>query len=131
MLLSLRDRLQYGAAVLNSLEARRLRTGNPTLHQTVEHNIIARELEELAEEWKRKPNALQLERWSPVAMKKEPAIHYTETRTTALCGARCFPTRLLWLTDLKTKVTCQLCARVYFRRSLRPKSTRLTKSSTC
>jgi hypothetical protein len=55
MPLLLRDRLQYGAAVLKSLEARRLRTGNPALHQAVEHNIIARELEELAEEWKRNP----------------------------------------------------------------------------
>ncbi len=55
MPLSLWDRLQYSAAVLNSLEARRLRTGNPALHRAVEHNIIARELEELAEEWKRNP----------------------------------------------------------------------------
>jgi hypothetical protein len=55
MPLLLRDRLQHGAAVLQSLEARRLRTGNPALHEAVEHEIIARELEELAEEWKRNP----------------------------------------------------------------------------
>lgn len=55
MPLSLHDRLQYGAAVLKSLEARRIRTGNPVLHQQVEINIISRELDELAEEWKHNP----------------------------------------------------------------------------
>jgi hypothetical protein len=47
--------LQYGAAVLRSLETRWLRTGNPVLYQPVEYKIIARELEELAEEWERNP----------------------------------------------------------------------------
>ncbi|MGH9583623.1 MAG: hypothetical protein ACRD4O_11865, partial [Bryobacteraceae bacterium] len=47
----LHDRLQYGAAVLKSLEARRIRTGNPNLHQQVEHKIVSRELEELGKEW--------------------------------------------------------------------------------
>lgn len=49
------DRLQYGTAVLSSLEARRARTGNPDLHQQVERNIIDRELQELAEEWRQNP----------------------------------------------------------------------------
>lgn len=55
MPLSLQDRLQYEAAVLTSLETRRIMTGNPVLHQSVEENIISRELEELAEEWRRNP----------------------------------------------------------------------------
>jgi len=49
------DRLQYGAAVLKALDARRMRTGNPVLHQQVGRNIIDRELQELAEEWRRNP----------------------------------------------------------------------------
>lgn len=63
MPLSLHDRLQYGAAVLKSLEAWRIRTGNPNLHKQVEHKIVSRELEELGKEWRQKlppPNAKQL-----------------------------------------------------------------------
>jgi hypothetical protein len=52
---SLRDRLQCGAAILDSLAAGRLRTGNPALHLDIERRIIARELAELAEEWSRNP----------------------------------------------------------------------------
>jgi len=55
MPVSLEDRLQYGAAVLRSLEARRIITKNPALHDTAEQKIISRELEELAEEWRRNP----------------------------------------------------------------------------
>jgi len=49
------DRLQYSTAVLSSLEARRIRTGNPELHRQVERNIIDRELQELADEWRQNP----------------------------------------------------------------------------
>jgi hypothetical protein len=52
---SLRGRLQCEAAILDSLTARRLRTGDPALHLDVERRIIARELAELAEEWSRNP----------------------------------------------------------------------------
>jgi hypothetical protein len=55
MPLSIQDRLQYEAAVLRSLEARRITTGTSALHQSVERNIISRELEELADEWRRNP----------------------------------------------------------------------------
>ncbi len=55
MPLSVEDRLQYGAAVLRSLEARRIITKNPAWHESVEEKIISRELEELAEEWRRNP----------------------------------------------------------------------------
>lgn len=55
MPLSVQDRLQYEAAVLRSLEARRIITGNLALHRSVEENIISRELEELADEWRRNP----------------------------------------------------------------------------
>jgi hypothetical protein len=59
MPLSVQDRLQYEAAVLRSLEARRIITGNSALHQSVEENIISRELQELAEEWRRNPPAAE------------------------------------------------------------------------
>jgi hypothetical protein len=52
---SLRDRLQCGAAILDSLTTRRLRIGNPALHLDIERRIIARELAELADEWSRNP----------------------------------------------------------------------------
>jgi hypothetical protein len=49
------DRLQYSFAVLRSLDARRTRTGDPYLHQQLEKKLIARELEELAQEWTQNP----------------------------------------------------------------------------
>ena len=59
MPLSVQDRLQYEAAVLRSLEARRIITGNLALHRSVEENIISRELEELADEWRRNPPPME------------------------------------------------------------------------
>ena len=48
---SICDRLQYEAAILSSLAARRRKTGNANLHRGVEDRIIGRELAELAKEW--------------------------------------------------------------------------------
>ncbi len=55
MSLDIHDRLQCSFAVLRSLEARRARTGDPYLHQQLEEKLIARELEELANEWTQNP----------------------------------------------------------------------------
>lgn len=55
MPIALHERLQCGAAVLQSLDARRARINDPVLHQQLELNIISRELEELAQEWRSNP----------------------------------------------------------------------------
>ena len=55
MPLLLHDRLQCSFAALRSLEARRIRSGNPNLHQQLERKLITRELEELAREWAQNP----------------------------------------------------------------------------
>ncbi len=48
---SIFDRLQYEAAILCSLAARRRKTGNANLHRGVEDRIVGRDLAELAREW--------------------------------------------------------------------------------
>jgi hypothetical protein len=45
MSVSLYERLQLGAAILNARENRRARTGNDMLHRDLEQRIIQRELD--------------------------------------------------------------------------------------
>ena len=50
MPVSLYERLQLGAAILNALENRRARTRNDMLHRDLEQRIIQRELDDLERE---------------------------------------------------------------------------------
>jgi len=52
MSISVAERLQLGAAILNALKNRRARTGNDMLHRDLERKIIQRELDDLErEQW--------------------------------------------------------------------------------
>ena len=52
MSISVAERLQLGAAILNALKSRRARTGNDMLHRDLERKIIQRELDDLErEQW--------------------------------------------------------------------------------
>ena len=50
MPVSVYERLQLGAAILNALENHRSRTRNDMLHRDLEQRIIQRELDELERE---------------------------------------------------------------------------------